>query len=190
MKRFLSILIAMVMVFALAGCGGGNQTPNGDVTKNDAETLDAVNIGESVDSGYWNIKIESVEELNEIKGHNEDDLVKANGKFIAILGDMKNISNEPLSYSLYEFKLMDLKTEKVYTVQDNGVESSIKYISEEKFYNKNPDYITINDSVNPDDTKIGCIVFDINPELDIKNLVLLNENDGSEEGTVQFKLSE
>ena len=193
MKKILSLLLGIILVGSLVGCGNKNDTANGNVENNKKEETRSkevvgINYGESADSGNWNIKINNLEETQEIKGHEEKDNVKTEEKFIAILMDLKNISNDPQSYSLTEFKLYDTTTNKVYSIQDNGVRTSITYVSEERSYKKNNKYITLNDDVNPDETKIGCVVFDVDSDLNLDNLLLVNKSIDSTSNEVYFKL--
>lgn len=192
MKKFLSLLLCGVMILGLVGCGKGNTNSNNSEKNQNEETkskeIEAVNYGEYADSGNWNIKINNVEETQEIKGHEESENIKTEEKFIAILMDLKNTSNDPQSYSLTEFKLYDTSTNKSYEIQDNGVRTSITYISEEKYYNENNKYVTLNDTINPDETKIGCVVFDISNDLNIENLLLINKSiDSNKEVYLKLK---
>lgn len=100
--------------------------------------------------------------------------------------DLKNISKDPKSYSHHDFRLYDLKNDKYYAVQDNVVRASQNMIAEEKYYKQNTKYITIMDNVNPDDTKIGSIAFDVNDSVDINNLALAYKEGNS---IVWFKLT-
>ncbi len=183
MKKFLSILLCGIMILGLVGCGKANN--NNDSSSNSKniqneesknKEIESVNYGEYANSGNWNIKINNVEETQEIKGHEESENIKTEEKFIVVLMDLKNISNNPQSYSLTEFKLYDTSTDKTYEIQDNGVRTSITYISEEKYYNENNKYVTLNDTINPDETKIGCVVFDVSSDLDVENLLLVNKS--------------
>ena len=101
---------------------------------------------------------------------------------------MKNISQNPVSYSLTDFKLKDISTGKTYVIEDIGYEVAHELISEEKFYKGNDEYITIMDDVNPDKSKIACISFEVNEYLQLDNLVLVNKNNGNAGEGVQFKL--
>ena len=189
MKRLLSLLVVLVLIVGLIGCGAkADNSKSVNAEKKQEVVSEAITLGESGDSGNWKIKIKQVEEMEKITGHTSDDDVIAADKFIVVLMDMTNISKEPISYSLLDFKLKDTTSGKTYAIQDNGVEASIERVSEEKYYKKNQDYITLNDSVNPDDTKIGCVVFDVSKDLNLDNLVLSNENDGNAGKAVLYKL--
>lgn len=80
MKKFLSLLLCGVMILGLVGCGKGNTNSNNSEKNQNEETkskeIEAVNYGEYADSGNWNIKINNVEETQEIKGHEESENIK------------------------------------------------------------------------------------------------------------------
>lgn len=181
MRKIISMLL-IVLVFTIVGCS------NTDSNQNDSkiEESSAIGYGVSSDSGNWNIRIKSVSEVSEVPKKDGGQFI-ADGKFINILIEISNISKNPISYSLTEFKLKDKLTDKTYSIEDIGYNVAHELISEEKFYKNNDEYITIMDDVNPDKSKIACISFEVSKELNIENLVLINKNKGSN-GEVEFLL--
>ncbi|AUM96154.1 MULTISPECIES: DUF4352 domain-containing protein [Clostridium] len=186
MKKIISILLAGLTMITLFGCAN-KETSTKQNSKNVKEEINYVAYGNGENSGNWNIKINNVCQVNEV-AKKDGGKFTADGKFINILLDMKNISKNPVSYSLTDFKLKDISTGKIYSIEDVGYEVAQELISEEKFYKKNEKYITIMDKVNPDKAKIACISFDVSKDIKLDNLVLINKNEGSDSKTVQFKL--
>ena len=187
MKKITSILLVVLMMSTLVACGKTNVPVSEEEIRQEEKEDNYIVYGDSADSGYWNIRIRDVSEVSEV---NEKDGEKftTDGKFINILLDMKNISKEPISYSITDFKLKDISTDKTYIIEDIGYEVAHALIAEEKFYKDNDEYITIMDDVNPDKSKIACISFEVSKDLQLDNLVLINKNDGSTDKGVQFKL--
>lgn len=196
MKKIISILLVGALSVSLVGCGGKKQEsvkePQKQSTEQKQESkskeIEAVNYGESSDSENWNIKIKDVQEVSEVtKKEDGEESFKTEGKFVNILLEMKNISKEPISYSLTDFQIKDVITGKVYSIEDIGYDVAHELISEEKFYKENNDYITIMDEVNPDSTKITWITFDIPKEIKLDNSILINKGTDSNK-EVYFKL--
>jgi predicted small lipoprotein YifL len=199
MKKILSLILSIMLVGSLVGCGNKNDTTNGNVENNKKEEIKkeetkskeivGINYGESADSGNWNIKINNVEETQEVpKKEKDEEPFKTEGKFINISLQMKNISQEPISYSITDFKIKDESTGKIYAIEDIGYEVAHELISEEKLYNNNNDYITIMDSVNPDSVKTTWITFDLSKDINLDNLLLVNKSMDSTSNEVYFKL--
>ena len=193
MKKFLSILLCTIMIGSLVGCGNKSNANSGSSENNQKEEsknneIVSVNYGDSADSGNWNIKIKDVKEISEVAKKEEgEEPFKTEGRFINILLEMKNISQEPISYSITDFKIKDETTGKMYAIEDIGYEVAHELISEEKFYKDNNEYITIMDDVNPDSLKITWITFDLPKDIKLDNLLLINKSiDSNKE--VYFKL--
>lgn len=75
MKKILALLLAMMMVFALAACGGGNDTPdpsgNGDNTPSSSEQQDHTSNADENDASSQPDKsdnVNSLEDLAEMEG--------------------------------------------------------------------------------------------------------------------------
>ncbi|MDM8313108.1 MULTISPECIES: DUF4352 domain-containing protein [Clostridium] len=187
MKRIVRILLVGLMMSTLVACGNANIPVNEEGIKQEKKEDNYIAYGDSADSGNWNIKIRDVSEVSEVD-KKDGGKFTADGKFINTLLDMKNISQNPVSYSLTDFKLKDISTGKTYVIEDIGYEVAHELISEEKFYKGNDEYITIMDDVNPDKSKIACISFEVNEYLQLDNLVLVNKNNGNAGEGVQFKL--
>lgn len=188
MKKIVSFLLTVLMITSFVGCSSTKISTNEDGIEQEKKEENYIAYGDSADSGDWNIKIKEVSEVSEVD-KKDGGKFTADGKFINILLEMKNISQNPISYSITDFKLKDISTGNAYAIEDIGYEVAHELISEEKFYKDNDDYITVMDDVNPDKSKIACISFEVSEDLQLDNLVLINKSYRNNDEGVQFKLN-
>ncbi|WP_243124531.1 DUF4352 domain-containing protein [Clostridium sp. AWRP] len=137
-------------------------------------------LGEEGTSGNWGIKVLDVQELTTIQGGDSSDNRTTQQKFIMVKLQLNNKSQAAAQYSNEEFILDDTKTKAQYK---SSMEAGETANQKETIYNKNSEFVGINEDVNPNTPKQTYVVFEVPKDFNMENGILIHgDNDGKAVG--------